>query len=93
MIQCSCSDVTDMISDPVRWFDPNGIRVIQQINNNYVLGTPYFTKTSDDRNVVLVIPTFNDSYDGIYSCGFGKIFPPKEPVKVDLTFGEQAVYT
>ena len=82
-----------MISDPVRWFDPNGIRVIQQINNNYVLGTPYFTKTSDDRNVVLVIPTFNDSYDGIYSCGFGKIFPPKEPVKVDLTFGEQAVYT
>ena len=91
-IQCNCSNVIDMILDPVRWFDTNGLRVIQQTNESYVHGNPYFTKTSNDRNVVLVIPTFNDSYDGIYSCGYGKNFPPKEPVRVDLTFGKQAVY-
>lgn len=89
MIQCSCSDVTNTFSDPVRWFSPDGSRVVQQINRTYLPSSPYFTKNPDNRNIVLVIPTFNDSYDGTYSCGFGRDFPPREPnINIYLTFGK-----
>ena len=85
MIQCNCSDVIGIALDPIRWFYSNGSIIDHQTDH----GFPYFTRAPDDKNVVLVIPTFNDSYDGIYSCGFGKKFPPKEPnLDISLTFGE-----
>ena len=53
----------------VRWYDPDGTRLLLSTHNRYVAGTPYYRKEPDDTNVVLVIPTFNDSYDGTYTCG------------------------
>ena len=68
-IQCNCTDDDDTIVDPVRWYDPDGTRLLVDTNSRYVAGTPYYRRAPDDTNIILVIPTFNDSYDGIYACG------------------------
>lgn len=89
MIKCSCSDVNGTALGPIRWFDFSGTRIFHQVQHLYVPGTPYFTNNiSDDKNV-LVIPTFNDTYDGIYTCGVGTHFPPKPSVDINLIFGKQ----
>ena len=69
-IQCNnCTDGNGTL-DRVRWYDPAGTKLFGQTNTNYVPGTPYFTRVDDAENdITLVIPTFNDSYDGIYTCG------------------------
>ena len=36
---------------------------------HHVNGTPYSTIRDNDTNITLVIPKFNDSYDGKYNCG------------------------
>ena len=65
MIQCVCT-ATDFLT--VRWYDINGNIVVEEYNQHYVAGSPYLLAISD-KNVTLVIPTFNNSYDGTYHCG------------------------
>ena len=69
MIQCNCTDDDGMVVDRVRWYDPDGIRLLINTQNGYVAGTPYFRRAPDNTNIILVIPTFNDTYDGTYTCG------------------------
>ena len=54
-----------------RWFDINTNFVVQSSHSIYVAGSPYYIRstTNPDTDVTLVIPTFNDSYDGTYHCG------------------------
>ena len=68
-IQCNCTDDDGMVADSVRWYDPDGTRLLVNTQKYYVAGTPYFRRAPDDTNIILVIPTFNDSYDGTYTCG------------------------
>ena len=68
MIQCNCTD-DDMVVDPVAWYDPNGNGLFVRTHITHVPGTPYYNRVPDDTNIILVIPTFTDSYDGIYTCG------------------------
>ena len=35
----------------------------------YIAGAPHHSGDSNNKNITLVIPTFNDSYDGNYTCG------------------------
>ena len=89
MIRCNCTDDDGTVVDPVRWYDPDGTRLMVNGHDNYVAGTPYYSREPDDTNIALVIPTFNDSYDGTYHCG-GRVQkgPPGEPnAAVDLTIG------
>ena len=68
-IQCVCA-VTS--SQRVRWYDIKTNFVLGSSNPSYVTGSPYFIRNGPmeaDNNVTLVIPTFNDSYDGTYNCG------------------------
>ena len=55
----------------IRWYDPDGNRLVDpDAHNGYVPGTPYYTRVDGvDDNIILVIPTFTDSYDGKYTCG------------------------
>ena len=71
MIQCNnCTDDGGEVLSRVRWYDPDGTRIRTSTNNIYVPGTPYFTRVNDaNDDSILVIPTFNDSYDGTYTCG------------------------
>ena len=69
MIQCNCTNDDSTVINEVRWYYFNGTRLIANTHSRYVAGTPYFRREPDDTNVVLVIPTFNDSYDGTYYCG------------------------
>ena len=68
MIQCNCTANSD--SAKIRWRNPDGFRILFRKNDSYVNGTPYVTTNNKGNiSVTLVIPTFNDSYDGTYNCG------------------------
>ena len=89
MIKCNCTDDDGTVVDRVRWYDPNGTRLLVNDHDNYVAGTPYFSRAPDNANIALVIPTFNDSYDGTYTCG-GKVnsgLPGPPNAIVNLTIG------
>ena len=69
-IQCVCTVTND--DQRVRWYDINGNFLVQSTHpTEYVAGSPYFIPNNPNGNtdVTLVIPTFNDSYDGTYNCG------------------------
>ena len=88
VIQCNCTDDNGTV-DRVRWYDPDGTRLLLSYHYNYVPGTPYFRKAPNNANVALVIPKFNDSYDGTYYCGgrFNKGPPDPPNAAVNLTIG------
>ena len=72
MIRCVCLDDDGSEITNVRWHKPDGSTVPRIGTNRFIAGAPHFTRASgdsDNRNITLVIPTFNDSYDGNYICG------------------------
>ena len=70
MIQCSCTNDDGTVVGVVRWYDPAGTRLVADKNNRFDATAPHFTRVDgSDTHVILVIPTFTDSYDGIYTCG------------------------
>ena len=71
-IQCNCTESGGRAVNIVRWYDPDGTRLVSTRNiENFNPNVPHFTRVTihSDRDVILVIPTFNDSYDGRYTCG------------------------
>ena len=89
MIQCNCFDVNEKALSSIKWFDSNGIRLRFQRNHKYIAGDLHLMRTHNNSGVILVIPMFNNSYDGVYTCGIGRNFPPKEPnIDISLTFGK-----
>ena len=88
-IRCNCTDNNGTVVNPVRWYDPNGTRLVTSGHNIYVPGTPYYRRAPNNANVALVIPAFNESYNGTYTCG-GKVNrgPPDPPsAAINLTIG------
>ena len=71
MIQCNCTYDNGTVVGKVRWYNIKGKRLFADTNTNKVdLTAPHFTRVyGSDTHVTLVIPTFNDSYDGTYKCG------------------------
>ena len=71
-IQCGCTERNGGAVNVVRWYDPAGTRLVSARNTvKFDPNVPHLTRVdvSNDRNIILVIPTFNDSYDGTYTCG------------------------
>ena len=66
MIQCSCTNDDGTVVSPVRWYYADGKRVAGDWHYQFDPTVPHFTRGSGNT---LVIPTFNDSYDGTYKCG------------------------
>ena len=60
MIKCNCTN--SIVVENVTWYDPNGIKLSFS-------DSVHITREPDDTNIILVIPIFNDSYDGTYTCG------------------------
>ena len=94
-IQCVCS-VTS--SQHVRWYDIKRNFVRGLANRNYVTGSPYYIRNNPyggDNDVTLVIPTFNDSYDGTYNCGIrvNNTEFTSPSAAVTLTIGELMIST
>ena len=72
MIRCTCSEDDGSVITNIRWHNPDGSIVPRIGGGRFIAGAPHYTRASgdrDNRNVTLVIPTFNDSYDGNYICG------------------------
>ena len=90
MIQCNCTDDGGAVYKYIRWFDPIGVRLLSPEHRRFMDGIPHFIRIlkEDDSNVVLVIPLFNDSYDGLYTCGVQSSYPPGKPnATVNLFIG------
>ena len=94
MIRCNCSEVDGTVITTVRWYDPDERLVPRFMRNDFIAGAPYFTRIkgdTDNRNITLVIPTFNDSNDGTYTCGRrdgGSNGPPVPPTaSINLAIG------
>ena len=75
-ILCNCTESDGDAVSTVRWYDPDGNRLISSLNNRFDASVPHFTRVGgdsgsnvDDSNVILVIPTFTDSNNGTYTCG------------------------
>ena len=89
-IQCVCIVSTGS----VRWYDINTMFVNRDTHEDYVAGSPYYMLNSR-TNVTLVIPIFNDSYDGTYNCGIRvsntEFNDPS--AAVTLTIGELMIIT
>ena len=70
MIRCNCSEDDGSVITRTRWYGPDGI-IPRFDTADYIAGAPHHIRASgnDNRNITLVIPTFNDSYDGNYTCG------------------------
>ena len=70
MIQCNCTNDDGTVVDLVKWYDPDGIRLVADRNARFDASVPHITRVNDsDTHVILVIPTVTDSYDGTYTCG------------------------
>ena len=99
MIQCNCTNDDGTVVRTVRWYDPDGTRLVTLGRRRFDASAPHFTRVDgSDTHVILVIPTFNDSYDGIYKCGnrLGESngVPGSPNINVNLTFeGEVMVIT
>ena len=91
MIQCVCTVTGDQ---RVRWFDINTNFLTLQTSPNYVAGSPYYI-INGRNNVTLVIPIFNDSYDGTYNCGIRVTDTSftSPSAAVTLTIGELMINT
>ena len=91
-IQCVCS--VAYISHFVRWYDINTEFLVRSNHPDYVTGSPYYV-LNNDSFVTLVIPTFNDSFDGTYTCGIRvsdtEFTSPS--AAVTLTIGELMINT
>ena len=89
MIQCNCTNDDGTVVGKVRWYDPAEIRLVAPGHGRFDANTPHFTRFNDDSDthVILIIPTFTDSYDGTYTCGkrVNKNLPPLPNAAVYLT--------
>ena len=96
MIQFTCVATGNQ---RVRWYDINTNYLVQSNHpTDYVAGSPYFilgTTIGNVQNVTLVIPTFNDSYDGTYHCGIfvSNTEFTSPSAAVTLTIGELMINT
>ena len=89
MFQCNnCIDDDGNPLPNLRWYDAHGNRPPRLGTTNYIPGAPHFTRVGND-NITLVIPTFNDSYDGNYICGrrVGNGLPGPPTATISLTIG------
>jgi len=77
MIECECVGDDGLQQSEIRWFLPDATIVATQAN--VPDGAPYHF------NGTLVIPTFNDSYDGTYTCGVGYNYPPTPMTTITLS--------
>ena len=96
MIQCNCTDDDGTVIKVVRWYDPNWNRLISPRSYRYVPDVPHFIRVANDDNIILVIPTFNDSYDGTYTCGeraeYGQLPGPPNAAILLAIVGKLIIY-
>jgi len=87
-IECECVDDDGTRLAKVRWFFPDNTTV--ETSPDVLNGSPY--RINNKRLHTLVIPTFNDSYDGIYSCGRSDTYPPDLLTTITLTLPGEKYY-
>jgi len=81
-IECECVDYRGSRLRRVRWFFFGTTLVARQTDPPN--GAPYYISANNGRLSTLVIPTFNDSYDGTYTCGRGDILIPFTTISLTL---------
>jgi len=73
VIKCKCVDDNGARLRKIRWFFPDTTIVAKQ--TDAPAGAPYRMRNNRKKIHTLVIPTFNDSYAGTYTCGVSEDNP------------------
>lgn len=68
-IDCSCMDSNGAAIRNVRWLSPNKLSI--RTKDETIDGAPYSNLTGDETVAVLIVPNFNDTYSGRYTCTTG----------------------
>ena len=69
-IQCNnCMNINRTLGT-IRWYDPVMKRLLSPANRDFMADAPHFIRVVDaNDDIILVIPTFNESHVGTYTCG------------------------
>ena len=54
MMQCNCTDDDGMVVGHVRWYDPDGTRLLINTHLGYINGTPYIRRAPDNANILII---------------------------------------
>ena len=65
-IDCSCSHNEGIAITKVKWFFPDGSRARSITKTSP--GSPYVATSNSDTVSTLIIPVFDDTYKGNYTC-------------------------
>ena len=80
-----------MIIDVVKWYNPEGTRLLDPTSPRFKSSVPHITTVTkyERSNPILVIPTFTYYYAGIYTCGKRVLQPGRPNAIINLTlYGE-----
>ena len=77
MVQCSCVDNENKSIRNIKWFFQNGSQLLDM--KSVSTGAPYLMIVNYRKTATLVIPMFNDTYKGNYTCGKGQKLPIDPP--------------
>ena len=94
MIRCTCTDTDGIPVTTIRWYDPDRALVPRVGSGEPIdLTAPHITRPdghNNNRNITLVIPTFNDFYYGTYTCGRRNNYRPPLPptATINLSIGK-----
>ena len=89
-IQCVCTETI------VRWYNPSMTIIVTENHQDHGgPNSPYVIRDSNNMDITLVIPTFNDSFDGKYNCGIrvSNTEFTSPSAAVTLTIGELMINT
>ena len=94
MIQCNCIDNDGMIINVVKWYNPDGIKLVTPTSLHFNSSVPHITTVTkyDKSKVVLVIPTFTYYFAGVYTCGKRVLLPGRPNATINLTLYGELIY-
>ena len=76
-IECRCMNRKNKLINGIKWFFQNGSQVLNI--SSVPTDAPYLMTRNNERVAILIIPLFNDTYKGNYTCGKGKSLPIGSP--------------
>ena len=86
-IECRCVDNKNRPIKNIKWFFQNGSQVLNI--SSVPTGAPYLM--TNKKIAMLIIPVFNDTYKGNYTCGKGQklqILSPNTAIQLLLLPGK-----
>jgi len=73
-IECTCVNRRGITQRNANWFSPANMRILKG-KSPVPSGIPYSLSINSNKATVLVIPNFNDVFNGTYTCSTASTLP------------------